>query len=60
MFLRIIFLGILTYFVFKFIKNWILGAPTKTHFKQKDEQRDDDIQKRYGDKIEDADFEELE
>jgi hypothetical protein len=59
-FLRIIFLSIIAYFVLKFVRSWFLGAPTKTHFKQKDEHRDDDIQKRYGDKIEDADFEELE
>jgi len=59
-FLRIIFMSIIAYFVFKFVRNWLLGPSTKTHFKQKDEHRDDDIQKKYGDKIEDADFEELE
>ena len=60
MFLRIIFLSIIGYFVFKAVKNWLLGTPTKTQFKQKEAPPDDDIQKRYGDKIEDADFEDIE
>ena len=60
MFLRIIFLSIIAYFVFKVVKNWLMGTPTKTHFKQKEAPRDDDIQKKYGDKIEDADFEDIE
>lgn len=60
MFLRIILLSILGYFVFKTIRNWLLGTPTKSRFKQKDVPPDDDIQKKYSDKIEDADFEELE
>lgn len=60
MFLRIILLSILAYFVFKTVKNWLLGTPTKSQFKQKEAPEDDDIQKKYGDKIEDADFEELE
>jgi len=59
-FLRIILLSILGYFVFKVVRNWLLGAPTKSRFKQKDVPTDDDIQKKYSDKIEDADFEELE
>ena len=60
MFLRIILLSILAYFIFKFVRNLILGAPTKSKFKQKEATREEDIQKKYGDKIEDADFEELE
>lgn len=60
MLLRIIFLSILAYFVLKFVRNWLLGAPTKSEFKQKEPPQDDDIQKKYRDKIEDADFEEIE
>ena len=60
MFLRIIFLSILAYFVLKFVRNLFLGTPTKSQFKQKETPQDDDIQKKYRDKIEDADFEEIE
>ena len=59
MFLRIILLSILAYFILKTVKNWLLGTPTKSRFKQKEAPGDDDIQKKYGDKIEDTDFEEL-
>jgi len=59
-FFRIILISILTYFVFKTVKSWFLGNSTKSKFKQKEQAVDDDIQKKYGDKIEDADFEEIE
>ena len=59
MFLRIILLSILGYFVFKTVKNWLLGAPPKSRVKEKEAPKEDNIQQKYANKIEDADFEEL-
>lgn len=60
MFLRIILIGLLTYFVLKMVKNWLSEVSKKPQVKEKDVSKDENIQQKYADKIEDADFEELE
>lgn len=60
MFLRIILIGLVTYFVLKMIKNWLSGVLKQPQVKEKDVPKDENIQQKYADKIEDADFEELE
>ena len=58
--LRIIIFAALGYFIFKTIKRFLLGAQTKAHEKKHDKKSEENIQDKYADNIEDADFEELE
>ena len=60
MFLKIILVGLLTYFVLKMVKNWLSEMSKQPQEKEKDVPKDENIQQKYADKIEDADFEELE
>jgi len=57
--MRILLISILGYLVYKMIRPLFLGsAPQNTRDKREGEE--DNIQKKYADKIEDADFEEIE
>jgi len=42
------------------VKNWLSEVSKKPQVKEKDVSKDENIQQKYADKIEDADFEELE
>lgn len=59
-FLRVIIFMVLGYYIFKIVKQFLLGSQTKAHVKQNDKRKEENIQEKYADKIEDADFEELE
>lgn len=58
--LRIIIFAALGYFFFKIIKRFLLGTQAKAHEKKHDKKREENIQDKHADNIEDADFEELE
>ena len=58
--LRIIIFVALGYYIFKTIKRFLLGTQTKAHKKKHDKKKEGNIQDKYADNIEDADFEELE
>ena len=58
--LRFILLGILSYLVFRTIRNFFLGPPApKTTTKNNVKTKEENFQQKYKDRIEDADFEEL-
>ncbi|KAA3613090.1 MAG: hypothetical protein D8M58_12335 [Calditrichaeota bacterium] len=61
MFFKIIIFTILGYFLFRTLRQFLLGPSAKSQAKQnKSAVRDDDFQQKNKSKIEDADFEELE
>ena len=60
MFLRIIIIVLISYFLLRIIKNWLFSASKQPQVKEKAPGKDENIQQKYADKIEDADFEELE
>lgn len=62
MLLRIILLSILGYLILNVVKNWISGALSQPRVKEQKSpgDKEENIQKKYANKIEDADFEELE
>ena len=58
--LRIVVFAALGYYIFKTIKNLLLGSQVKPSMKKHEKTKDENIQEKYKDKIEDADFEEFE
>ena len=59
MFLRILLLSILGFIIFRSVRNFFLGASSKERVKNKPVQEEEDFQEKHKNKIEDADFEEL-
>lgn len=57
---KFIVLFLLGFFIYKTIRNFLAGPAVKAKMKKNDKSTDDNFQKKYSDKIEDADFEELE
>lgn len=57
---RIIIFAALGYYIFKTIKRFLLAPQAKAQQKTHDKKSEENIQDKYADKIEDADFEELE
>jgi hypothetical protein len=61
MLIRIILLGILGYLIFKTVRNFFLGPPAPRETKKNNNANsEENFQQKYKNKIEDADFEELE
>lgn len=61
MLIRIILLGILGYLIFKTVRNFLLGPPRAREPRKKNNvNSEENFQQKYKNKIEDADFEELE
>lgn len=58
MFLKFIIIALIFYFVFKGLKNWLLGSAIPPN-KQQNRPAEDNFQTRNQSKIEDADFEVL-
>ena len=58
--LRIVVFAAIGYYIFKTIKNLLLGSQIKTRMKKNEKRKEENIQEKYRDKIEDADFEEFE
>ena len=56
--MRILLLSILGYLVYKMIRPLFIGS-AQQNARVKREREDENIQKKYADKIEDADFEEI-
>ena len=60
MFLRLILFALLGYFIFKTIRQWLLGTSSQPKVKNSQKTSpDDDFQQKNQSKIEDADFEEI-
>jgi hypothetical protein len=59
MYLRLIVLSIVGYFIYRSIKRFLSGSPAKAKVKKSDKPKEENFQKKYADKIEDANFEEL-
>ncbi len=57
--IRILLVSILGYLVYKMIRPLFLGSVQRPGMKDQNHE-EDNIQKKYADKIEDADFEEIE
>ena len=58
-FLRFIFFILIGYYIYRVVKNLLVRRPDNPHVKG-NERKNDSIQKQYKNKIEDADFEEIE
>lgn len=56
--LRILFLALVGYYLFKLIRPLFIKQPENTHVKG-NTGRSEDVQRKYRDKIEDAEFEEI-
>jgi len=57
---KFIILLLLGYFIYRTLKNFLMGPVPKAKVKKNDQPKDENFQQKYADKIEDADFEELE
>jgi hypothetical protein len=61
MLIRFILLSILGYLIFKTVRNFFLGPPQPRESQKKNTAKsEENFQQKYKNKIEDADFEELE
>ena len=57
---KFIVLTLLGYFIYRTLKGFLTASVPKAKINKNDKPRDDNFQQKYADKIEDADFEELE
>jgi len=57
---KFIILSLVGYFIYRTVKGFLLGTTSKANVKENDKPKEEDFQNKFADKIEDADFEELE